>query len=102
MDCFILGILSGAVGTGFMMVRFWVPEVVNKEISKIVDMHVGRAVRTAGLDREVNVLRRKLKSKREANRKLKLTLETWMEGVEKGCDAEAIEEQIRWKREQGE
>ena len=105
----IVGMMCGIIATAFLFVFFFCSAVVEDEISTIAERYFGHIAKAIGLQREVDELRRKLKSERKHCRKmyklcveLERTLETYKEGIVKGCTLEAVEEQVRWKRQQEE
>ncbi len=110
---YIFGVVVGACVTYFLVCfgffEKFINTVIGDRLEKAATMHFGRAAKGTVLQQEVNELRKELKSARKARRRalndfidLAEILEVWKEGVEKGCDAEAIEEQVRWKQDQEE
>lgn len=86
-----------------------VQELFRKEINAEVKKHLGdpltQQVRNQKKDEEIGQLRNRFTNeKKVADRRnaeivrLKEELAVWKEGVEKGCSAETIQEQILWKQ----
>ena len=111
MDFLLNGLIFvGTVGFVLIVVACFVEGVITamyeKNIKAIVKYHFGDPL-TMGtelvkLRADLAVQKKAAEMRLREIERLKETLEIWKEGVDKGCTAEAIEEQIQWKREQGE